>query len=308
MTWRISSRLTTTHANNEILKRFMLNNPNCHLAYIEPGSLIPTITAHTQEPHNLPLTHLEKHTDEYAINWVFDHLPRTLELPLPYAQTQSKYTACQNAPIQLGCQIQPYRKNWVGTAGGPIKFRAPDGTTRWGLITNAHVSGTPTTNQEKQLHQPTDARPPIAVTTIYAYPSPNAENYLDVALADSKIHDGHKTAWEILDQPPIAITWANATKGDPVTKTGRTTGKTTGTVKATHAAARVNYGSFIALMLDLDVIQAQTPFSAPGDSGSLILHAETNRPLSLLFAGSSTTTLAIPIRNIAKAVQISFNP
>lgn len=305
---RISSRprIQTPHAS--ILKNFLAQNPHCHLAYIDTNNLIPTITAHTSEPYQLPIKHIHDRNDEYQINWLIDEPPRTLELPLPAAQTQSKFTECQNAPIKLGCQIQPHRKNWVGTAGGPIKFKTPDGQNHWGIITNAHVSGTPTTPAERQIHQPNDTRPPIATTTIYAYPSPNQENYLDVALCDSRQGNAHKTSWEILEQPKLATTWTNATRGMPATKTGRTTGRTTGQVTATNAAARVNYGSFIALMLDLDVIQSTTPFSAPGDSGSLILNADTGQPIALLFAGSTTTTLAIPIRNIAKAVQISFKP
>ena len=305
---RISSAPPINAPNAQILADFLRQNPHCHIAYIDTTTIIPTIHAHTAQAQQLATYHTTKYNENFAIQWHIDDAPTILTLPTPYLQQTSKYSACQNAPIKLGCQIQPNNKPWAGTAGGPIKFKTPDGKNHWGLITNAHVSGTPQTLRERQIHQPTDTKPPIGLTTIYAYPTPNGNNYLDVALVDTRLDNRHTTSWEILDLGSPAQTWTNAQPGTPAIKTGRTTGTTNGSVKQINVAARINYGSFTAIMLDLDMIQSNQTFSAPGDSGSLILNARTKQPISLLFAGSATTTLAIPIRNIAKAINLSFKP
>lgn len=305
---RLTSFTPTQHPHTQTLRQFLADNPNINIAYIDPHAQTPTIIAYTTQPPPPDNKYQTRNRTTYNVQHRSAPQPRTLQLDLPAAYADTPYTACQNAPIKLGTQIQPYRQPWVGTAGGPVKFKTPDNKTHWGIITNAHVSGTPTTPIDANIHQPTDKKPPIGRTTIYAYPAPSIPNTLDVALIDTLTTDHHTTDWQIIGLGRPATTWTNAITGTPVTKCGRTTGITHGKVSATQAAARINYGHFVAQFDDLDVIQSESPFSAPGDSGSLILHAETSQPLSLLFAGGSGITLAIPIRNIANQTPISFNP
>jgi hypothetical protein len=47
-------------------------------------------------------------------------------------------------------------------------------------------------------------------------------------------------------------------------------------------------------------------FSAGGDSGSLIVDSATSSPVALLFAGSSTTTIANPVGEVAQDLGVSF--
>ena len=96
----------------------------------------------------------------------------------------------------------------------------------------------------------------------------------------------------------IAGTVANHTR---VQKSGRTTGQTSGTIEGINASFTVNYREAgQALLTGLYVIKpfpGNPPFSAGGDSGSLILD-NANRAVALLFAGSTLQTLAIPIRTV----------
>lgn len=95
---------------------------------------------------------------------------------------------------------------------------------------------------------------------------------------------------EILDIG-IVDKFAVAGLNDIVTKTGRTTGNTTGTVVDVNATVGVNYGDFSATFENQIIISTQG-FSAAGDSGSVIVNSN-NHAVGLLFAGSITGTITI---------------
>jgi hypothetical protein len=92
-------------------------------------------------------------------------------------------------------------------------------------------------------------------------------------------------------------------------KSGRTTGFTTGMISS-FADVNVQYqngcGSgkkFVVSYSDQIVIEG-SGFSAGGDSGSLIISndgSSCKQPVGLLFAGSSTTTIANPIADVINA-------
>jgi len=82
--------------------------------------------------------------------------------------------------------------------------------------------------------------------------------------------------------------------GQSVSKHGRTTGATSGTIDSINATVDVCYDqncSLIARFTDQIIITPGT-FSAGGDSGSLIVSTNGNNPVGLLFAGSDTITIA----------------
>jgi hypothetical protein len=89
-----------------------------------------------------------------------------------------------------------------------------------------------------------------------------------------------------------------ATLGMKVQKYGRTTGHTIGRVTGINATIDVNYRMGNA-RFEGQIVISGDGFSTGGDSGSLIvtkgLLAADRRPVGLLFAGSSTSTLANPI-------------
>jgi hypothetical protein len=95
----------------------------------------------------------------------------------------------------------------------------------------------------------------------------------------------------------------------PVQKSGRTTGKTFGTITGINATVTVGYGAACGSAKFVNqMIITPGGFSAAGDSGSLILHRTLKdswnrfRPVGLLFAGSSTSTVGNQISDVLGAL------
>lgn len=113
-----------------------------------------------------------------------------------------------------------------------------------------------------------------------------------------------------LAQPaPPASTLGTPTVGMAVAKSGRTTGLTCSSISATNLTVQVDYDSacgsttaaFTAQYTNQVDILSST-FSAAGDSGSLIVDAQTAQPLGLLYAGSPSDTVANPIQDVLAAL------
>ena len=125
-----------------------------------------------------------------------------------------------------------------------------------------------------------------------------ANNTIDAAIATVSTADlGKATPSDGYGTPKSATVAAYVNQ--KVQKYGRTTGQTEGKVFVIHATVDVGYSSGVARFVDQIII---TPgnFSAPGDSGSLIVDAskrggDKKKAVGLLFAGSSLTTVANPI-------------
>ena len=93
--------------------------------------------------------------------------------------------------------------------------------------------------------------------------------------------------------------------GTAVHKLGRTTGHTQGTITQTNVVVDVQYGGGIVRFENQMSIQSgiADPFSAGGDSGSLIVDTDDNA-VGLLFAGNDVTTFANPIDEVLVALSI----
>jgi hypothetical protein len=107
----------------------------------------------------------------------------------------------------------------------------------------------------------------------------------------------------------------NAALNMAVQKFGRTTGHTKGTVSEVNVTVSVCYvprGMFMCAEAATFTGQVGiTPgnFSAGGDSGSLIVTDNANKnPVALLFAGSSTRTLANPIGPVLQRFGVAIDP
>ena len=135
-----------------------------------------------------------------------------------------------------------------------------------------------------------------------------SNNLVDAAIAAS-------TTDQLGNQPP-AKNWTpksapvGAALKMSVKKVGRTTGETSGTVKGINSTVNVNYGTteapVIAKFVNQIVIGNAT-FSAGGDSGSLIVKKTGNDPVGLLFAGSSSTTIANRIGDVLSALNVTVD-
>jgi len=91
--------------------------------------------------------------------------------------------------------------------------------------------------------------------------------------------------------------------GMEVKKSGRTTGLTTGQIRAINVALNVSYGRGRTLRFENQVLT--TNMSAGGDSGSLVVE-KTNKAVGLLFAGSDQGTLINPIQKVLDLLNVEF--
>jgi len=93
-----------------------------------------------------------------------------------------------------------------------------------------------------------------------------------------------------------------------VHKFGRTTSYTVGRVSSTDTDVTVQYetGTFTFTEQIIVVGLNGQPFSASGDSGSLILARPSNKAVGLLFAGSSSHTIANHIEEVLQALKVTL--
>ena len=129
-------------------------------------------------------------------------------------------------------------------------------------------------------------------------------NEVDAALA--KIIKGEvNKKGKILDIGRVSRLSLDPVVGMAVKKAGRTTDLTFGTIDAIGVTVMVEYSVGYAWFVNQFVV---TPggFSAPGDSGSLIVIDEERcpNPVGLLFAGSETSTVANPIRKVYESFDV----
>lgn len=116
-----------------------------------------------------------------------------------------------------------------------------------------------------------------------------AGNLLDLALA--VVDDPERVGGNSVPEGELSSAVAQVLDGIAVGKVGRTTGHTTGTVTAVELdGVTVDYGRGDAFTFDdcLEVEGDTGPFSAGGDSGSLVYERSGAAVLGLLFAGSTT--------------------
>jgi len=97
--------------------------------------------------------------------------------------------------------------------------------------------------------------------------------------------------------------------GQRVQKYGRTTGLTQGQVTGLNATVMIRYDKGLTRFVNQVVFQGTSePFSAGGDSGSLIVTDDASKsPVALLFAGSSSSTIGNPIVSVLSELGVSID-
>jgi hypothetical protein len=188
---------------------------------------------------------------------------------------------------------------------GTIGARVTDGTRTFALSNNHVFAANNGGRQGDNLLQPGIAdggrNPDDAIGTLFDYEPIHfcrflvcEPNRIDAAIALTTPDDLDSTTPEGGYGKPRSRT-REAELGLNVQKYGRTTGQTAGTVTGIHATIDVSYRTGTARFEDQIVISG-SGFSAPGDSGSLIVTKGAlladRRPVGLLFAGTGTSTVA----------------
>ncbi len=141
--------------------------------------------------------------------------------------------------------------------------------------------------------------------------STSANNVIDAAIAAVNPSDVTGATADEGNYGAPSTTVVAAAVGMDVQKCGRTTGCTsTSTSKsnegitAINATVNVGYDAGTARFINQIVI-TKRGFSAGGDSGSLVVDLNGN-PVGLLFAGSTTTTIANPIGAVLSHFNVSL--
>jgi hypothetical protein len=166
---------------------------------------------------------------------------------------------------------------------------------------------------------------PTSITTTGAcagQPAPCGPAPSNVDAAIAQIAAGQvDTAGNILDlgavsgagisaAPPsstLALPGNVLSANEGVAKSGRRTGLTCSSLQSVSTTVSVQYDgscggttAFTATFASQIIINGGS-FSAPGDSGSLVVTSDTARPVGLLYGGNSTSSSANPIQDVITA-------
>jgi Fibronectin type III domain len=146
--------------------------------------------------------------------------------------------------------------------------------------------------------------------------NPGSANTMDAAIALTTTADvGTATLPDGYGAPSSTTTPASI--GLPVQKYGRTTGFTQGTINAVNVDLDVCYfpltetecfpGFEAHFVNQFAIPDASVPFSASGDSGSLVVAQGGNQPVGLLFAGGDGLTIANPIGPVLQRFNVTID-
>jgi len=272
--------------------------------------------------------------------------PTPTPTPTPSQVFPNDEQLAQTPPVKVGtsganAQDLGTKVCCIGTLGS--LWTAP-GVTNPVILSNNHVldrsdKGVPgeAINQPLQLAcTPTTAPPPLTVAhltkgatlkpvanepgkcgTSKAALCGHAPSNVDAAIAEivpgqvdlsGNILDlGPAGATSIAAAPP-SNTLGVPTLGEPVGKSGRTSGLTCSTIASIGGTFVIEYDAtcgdtspaFASYFTGQIAIQGGS-FSAAGDSGSLVVDTTTARPVALLYGGSPTDTVANPIQDVIAA-------
>ncbi len=131
--------------------------------------------------------------------------------------------------------------------------------------------------------------------------NPQAVNHVDAAVARPISEEVIKD--EILEIGVVRQS-GTADLGMKVRKSGRTTGFTMGEVIVVEATVTVGYGPTRRARFENQVVTSA--MSSPGDSGSLLVAADSPTAVGLLFAGSDRATIHCPIGAVLSELEVAM--
>lgn len=228
--------------------------------------------------------------------------PYVRAVPAPQAAHPAQHQA-RVRPVQAGVEIGPLGGDFVGTLGCFVRRQVHG---RIFVLSNNHVLADVNRFPIGTKHtQPFSADLDDVICRLsdfepIHFPSAGSQprNVIDAAIA--AVEPSAQIALsQMLNIPNYNPGLKAPVPGMAVTKAGRTTGVTRGTIRAIRVrGVHVNYGTtaqpVIATFDNAITITGAGghAFSKPGDSGSVILEQSSGTPVALLFAGDATTTTA----------------
>lgn len=252
-----------------------------------------------------------------------EHLPiqQALAKRRASASAQAGTTPAQHQarrrPVIGGIQISPFGAGFVGTLGCLVRRGPVVGGQLFALSNNHVLADTNALPIGTQIMQsfgvaPADVFARLSQFEPIQFPSGGTtpRNRMDAAIASITQANlvQTRTIFGIGNYDPTLLAARPAMR---VTKSGRTTAVTQGTITAIRVnGVTVNYGSpqvpRIAVFDNCVQIAGQTgqPFSLPGDSGSAILEQASGRPVALLFAGNGTSTTACDLTAVCSRFNV----
>lgn len=138
----------------------------------------------------------------------------------------------------------------------------------------------------------------------------NKLNQMDAALGKTTADKVDYQTWTPGYGAPSRYPLEAIYPGLLVQKCGRTTGYTKGKITSMNSSVVVGYDVGPARFQGCINIETQLrlpPFSAGGDSGSLVVTQADRRPVGLLFAGSTVTTTICPISPILNRFKVGVD-
>lgn len=190
-------------------------------------------------------------------------------------------------PVNGGNSIGNARYNNAGTFGSVVKL-AGDSSNRY-FLSNWHVLADGSGQAGDPIVQPGrldgGSTPGDVIGTLFWFIlNDDFDAALGLASApwQNFVSHGFRCYSTYRDIPVDPIV------NQPVTKCGRTTELTNGTILSVNASVRVT-GYPTGTRLFTNQIET-TVMSAPGDSGSVLFHSDDMSPVGLLFAGGATRT------------------
>lgn len=225
--------------------------------------------------------------------------------------------------------LAPYRtrNQHLGVSGGNVNDRTSrfccsgtlgslvtDGTAQY-ILSNNHVLGrSGNALAGEDVSQPGMIDANCAVTTVVAdftIAPPLTSSNVDAAIA--QVRPGQMDSSGFIEGIGVPSSSVLApTVGLAVTKSGRTTGTTNGTVTSINTSVSVQYqancgsGKKFTATFTGQVVIGGSSFSAGGDSGSLIVSSSGRQPVALLYAGSSTSTIGNPAGQVLQRLSAAL--
>lgn len=195
--------------------------------------------------------------------------------------------------------------------GGTLGSLVTDGTTNYVLSNNHILARQDRATAGENISQPglidNGCQPATIVADFTA--APRLGSNVDAAVAALRSGKMDSTGY-IEGIGTISSVKKAPSVGLAVEKSGRTTGTTRGTISSINTSVKVQYqircgsGKKYIVSYTNQIVINGGGFSAGGDSGSLIVSntSTCHQPVGLLFAGSSTDTIANPIGEVLNKV------